>query len=92
MVWRFIQYYHICRYTKTPRNRYNVLLKSLPILSCLRTNDSLDVITDLSISNVYNAILIVVDCLAKKKYYIPYTINKNGTPTEATALFLLQNI
>ena len=35
---------------------------------------------------------MVVDCLIKKRYYIPYTIDKNGTTIEATTQLLFQNI
>ena len=45
----------------------------------------LDFITRLSINNSYNTILIVVDCLTKKKHYISYTTNENNTITKAIA-------
>ena len=40
-------------------------------------------------SNSYNAILMVVDCLKQEKHYIPYTIDRNGTTIEAFAQLLL---
>ena len=35
---------------------------------------------------------MVVDCLTKKKHYIPCTMDENGTTTEAIAHLLLQNV
>ena len=92
MVQRYIQNCHSCRRAKALRDRYNDLLKPLPIPSRLWTDVTLDFLTGLPISNDYNAILMVVDCLTKERYYIPCTINKNGTTTEATAQLLLQNV
>lgn len=34
----------------------------------------------------------MVNCLTKKKHYIPYIIDKNGTTTEVIAQLLLLNI
>ena len=84
MVRRYIQNYHFSRRAKAPRDWYNGLLKPLPILSRPWTDIALDFITGLPISNNYNVILIVVDCLTKEKHYILCTIDKNGTTTEAT--------
>ena len=35
---------------------------------------------------------MVVDCLTKKRHYIPCTTDESGTITEATAQLLLQNV
>ena len=43
-------------------------------------------------NNGYNAILMVVDCLIKEKYYILCITNKNGTTREAISLLFFQNI
>ena len=92
MVRRYILNCHICRCAKAPRNRYNGLLKPLPIPSRPWTDVTLDFVTGLPISNGYNAILMVVDCLTKERHYIPCTTDENGTTTEATAQLLLQNV
>ena len=88
----YIQNCYSCKCVKTPKNGYNRLLKPLPISSCLWTDVILDFVAGLVISNSYNVILIVVDCLIKKRHYILYTINKNGTTTKVTAQLLLYNI
>ncbi len=92
MIWRYIQNYYTCKYAKALKDQYNGLLKLLLISSCLWTDITLDFVTGLFINNGYNTILMVVDCLTKEKYYISYTIDKNGTTTEATTQLLLQNI
>ena len=89
MVWRYIQNCHTFRCVKAPRNWYNGLLKLLPIPSCLSTDVTLDFVTGLPISNGYNAILMVVNCLTKERHYIPCTTDENGTTIEATAQLLL---
>ena len=67
-------------------------MKLLLIPSCLWTDVILGFITGLPINNSYNAILIVVDCLTKKRYYILYTIDESDTITEVIAQLFLQNI
>ena len=93
---KIVQYYiqncHSCRRTKALRDWYNGLLKPLPIPSHPCTNVTLDFVTGLSISNGYNAILMVVDCLTKERHYIPCTTDENVTTTETTAQLLLQNV
>ncbi len=92
MVQRSIQNCHTCRRAKAQRDQYNGFLKPLPIPSRLWTDVTLDFVTGLPISNGYNAILMVVDCLTKERHYILYTTDENGTTTEATAQLLLQNV
>ena len=92
MVRRYIQNCHSCRRAKAPRDRYNGLLKPLPIPSRPWTDVTLDFVTGLPINNGYNAFLMVVDCLTKEKRYIPCTKDENGITTKVTAQLLLQNI
>ena len=70
IVQHYIQNYHFYRYAKVSKDSYNDLLKPLPIPSRPLTNITLDFVTSLPISNSYNPILIVVDCLTKKRHYI----------------------
>lgn len=89
---QYIRNYHLCRYTKAPKNWYNDLLKPLSIHVRLLTDVTLDFVTCLPLSNGYNAILIIVDCLTKEKYYILSTTDDNSTSTEATIKLLLNHI
>ena len=84
MVRRYIQNCHICRYAKASKDWSNGLLKPLPIPFCPWTNITPDFVIGLSVSNSYNAILMVVDHLTKKRHYILYKIDKNGITTKAT--------
>lgn len=88
-VHRYIRNCHTCRRAKAPRNQYNSLLKSLPIPIYPWTNVTL---TGLLPSNGYNAVLMIIDQLTKKKHYIPCTTNENDTTAEATAYLLLNNV
>lgn len=35
---------------------------------------------------------MIIDCLLKNRYYIPYTIDKNGTITKSIAQLLAENV
>ena len=65
------------------------ILNLFSISTHLWTNIILDFIIKLLQSNDYNAILIVIDWLINKKYYIPYTTDKNGIIAETLAYLLL---
>jgi hypothetical protein len=49
-------------------------------------------ITDLSISEGHNAILVVVDRLSKERHYISYIAAEEGTTSEETARMLYYNV
>lgn len=66
-IYRYSQNCHICRHIKTSRDQYNNILKSLLIFISPWTDFTLDFMTGLLPSNDYNAILIVIDRLTKKK-------------------------
>ena len=53
------------------------------------TDVILDFITGLSINNNYNAIMMIVDLLIKKIYYISYSMDENGLITKTIAQLLL---
>lgn len=68
MVKRYIQNCHICRCAKALRNQYNNLLKLLPIFSHPWINITLEFTIGLSVNNIFNAILIIIDHLIKNEY------------------------
>lgn len=84
MVWCYIQNCCFFRCAKALREWYNGLLKPLLIPTHPWTDVILDFITDLSISNSYNTILMVVNQCTKERHYIPCITNENGTTTEVT--------
>ena len=68
------------------------MLKLLSILTHSWTNITLDFITGLPLSNGYNIVLMVIEQLIKKRYFILCTINKNNTTAKATAYLLFNNV
>ncbi len=92
IVYCYIRNCHTCRHAKAPRDRYNGILKFLPIPTCLWTNVTLDFVTRLPLSNGYNAVLMVIDRLTKERHYIPCTTDENGTTAEAITYLLLNNV
>ena len=91
-VHRYIRNCHTCRRAKAPRDRYNGLLKPLPIPARPWIDVTLDFVTGLPPSNGYNAVLMVIDRLTKERHYIPCTTDENGITAEATAYLLLNNV
>ncbi len=81
MVQCYIQNCHSCR-------RAKALKKLLPIPSRPWTDVTLNFVTGLPISNSYNAILMIVDRLIKKRHYIPCSTDENGTTIKAIAELL----
>ena len=92
IIYCYIRNCHTCRYAKALRDRYNGILKPLPILTHFWTDFTLDFVMGLPLSNGYNAILMVIDQWTKKRHYIPYITDKNDTTAEATAYWLLNNV
>ena len=91
-VYRYIRNCHTCRHAKALKDQYNGLLKPLPIPTRPWTDVTLDFVIGLPHNNNYNAILMVIDRLTKKRHYILCTIDKNGTTAEATAYLFLNNV
>ena len=69
-----------------------VCLKLLLIFICFWTNITLDFVTELLFNNNYNIVLIIINQLIKKRYYIPYIINKNNINAKTIVYLLFNNI
>ena len=91
-VHHYIRNCHTCRRTKAPRNRYNGILKSLPIPTRPWTNVIPDFLTGLSLSNGYNVVLMVIDQLTKERCYISCATNENGITAKATTYLLFNTM
>lgn len=89
---RYIQNCHTCQRAKALTDWYNELLKLLLIFSWPWTDFTLDFVTDLAMSNNYNIIIMVVDCLTKERSYIACMTDENGITTQATPPFWHQNV
>ena len=80
------------RRAKAPQDRYNGRLNLLPIPQRPWTEITMDFVTGLPEYELKNAILMVVDRLAKERVYIPCSEKNKGTNAEATAKMLLHNV
>ena len=89
---RYIRNCHVCRRAKAPRDRYNGALKPLPVSQRPWTDITMDFVTGLPECELKNVILMVVDCLAKERVYIPCLDKNEGTNAKATAKMLLHNV
>ncbi len=82
----FVGSYDVCAHVKNPRHRPHGLLQPLLVPTSPWSLISMDFIMDLSRSNSFYSILVVVDCLMKMAHFIPY--NKLITNKKITKLFL----
>ena len=89
---QYIRNCHVCRRAKAPRDRYNGKLKPLPIPQRPWTNITIDFVTGLPECELKNAILLIVDCLAKERVYIPCLDKDKETNAKATARMLVHNV
>ena len=90
---RFIKNCHICRRSKTPKDKYQGALKPLPIPERPWADITLDFVTGLPECNGFNSILVVVDRLTKQRHFIPCsTDSEGGISAEVVARLLLQHV
>ena len=82
----------MCRRAKAPRDKYNGALNPLPVPERPWTDITMDFVTGLPECELKNAILMVVDRLAKERVYIPCSDKDERTNAEATAKMLLHNV
>ena len=76
----------VCSRSKIPRHRPYGLLQPLPIPHRPWSSVSMDFITDLLLSNVYDSIFVVVDRLTKMAHFI--SCKKTSSSEDTTRLFL----
>ncbi len=91
-VYQYIRNCPTCRCAKAPRDQYNGLLNPLLIPPRPWTDVISDFIIGLPQRNGYNAVLIVINQLTKKRHYIPYTTDENDIIAEVTLYLLLNNV
>ena len=89
---QYIRNWHVWKRSKASRNCYNGTLKPLPMPEWPWTDIILDFVTSLPECELKNAILIIVDCLAKKQVYIPCSDKNNKINAKITAKMLLHNV
>ena len=82
----------MCRRAKAPRDQYNGRLNPLPVPQRPWTDITMDFVTGLPECELKNAILMVVDRLAKERVYIPCSDQNEEINAKATAKLLLHNV
>ncbi len=93
-MWKTINWYiqncYICQRSKTSRNKSNDLLQSLSISEQRWQDIAMNFIIDLFDSSKYNAILMIICRLSKKKHYISCIIDDEDVTVKKTAKMLIQ--
>ena len=83
---------HDCCQVKAFKEKLNELLQPLLISVKRWENIVMNFITDLSESDGKNIILIIIDCLSKKRHYVLCSINENSTSVKWTVKIMIQNV
>jgi hypothetical protein len=85
---RFVASCQTCSRTKSSREKYNGLLKPLPVPERRWKDLSVDFVTELPESNGYTNIMVVVDRLSKMRHLVPC----QSTTAPAVARMFLHNV
>ena len=88
MIQQFIHNCHVCKQAKAVQGTYHSLLQPLPMPEQAWINITINFVMRLLkckiYRQIYDAILIVIDQLSKKRHYIPYFEEDKRTFAEAT--------
>ncbi len=87
---RYIRNCYICQRSKTSRNKSNDLLQSLSISEQRWQDIAMNFIINLFDSSEYNAILMIICRLSKKRHYISCITDDEDITVEKTAEMLIQ--
>ena len=89
---QYIRSYHVCKRSKALKDCYSGTLKPLPMPKRPWTDITLDFVIGLPEYELKNAILMVVDRLAKEQVYIPCCDKDDRTNAEAIMRMLIHNL
>ena len=96
MIKWFIRNCHVCKQAKAVRDTYHGLLQPLLVPKQAWINIIMDFVVGLPkckvYEQIYNAILMVINQLSKKRYYIPCSEEDNRTSAKVTTNLFLQDI
>ncbi len=85
----YIKNYHVCQWSKTSRNSINELHHSL-LISQKRWKDiAMNFITELSLSEDYNVICIIIYHFIKKRHYVLCHWEDDNISVEETIWIML---
>ncbi len=83
---------HVCRRSKSSRNKYSRLLNSLSISKRSWINITMNFVIELSESKDFNVILMIINRLTKMHHYIFCTTAKEETNAEKIARLLINHV
>ena len=90
---RYVRNCHLCRRAKALRNKYNDRLNSLSIFKQNWQNISLNFVVELvRFFDRFNLILMIIDKLSNKRYYISYDTDNDDTTTEIIVKMLIHHV
>ena len=90
---RYVRNCHVCRRAKISRDKYNDKLNSLFIFKQNWQNIFLNFVVELfRCSDRFNFILIIIDRLSKKRYYIFYDTDNDDTTAEIIVKMLIHHV
>ena len=83
-IWWYIRNYYTCQQSKVSRNSINELHHSLLISQKCWKDIAMNFITELSLSESYNIICIIICCLIKDHHYVFCHWKDNNISAEET--------
>lgn len=89
---QYIHNCHHCQRSKTPCDSINELLTPLPISKQCWQDIFMNFITELPLSENYNAICTIIDRLLKERHYVPCHSKDEGTSIEEIVQIMLWNV
>jgi len=89
---RYIRNCHACQRSKAPRDSTNGLHHPLPIPQERWKDIAMNFITELPLSEGYNAICTIICRLTKERHYVPCHWGDGDTSAEETVWIMLWNV
>ncbi len=90
---RYIRNCHICKRSKTSRDKYSELLNSLSISNRSWMNIIMNFVIELSKSKKeFNVILMIINRLTKMHHYVSCVAEEDETTVEKTAQLLINHV
>jgi hypothetical protein len=89
---RYVRNCHVCRRSKTLRDRYSELLNSLSISNKSWIDIIMNFVTELFMSKEFNVILMMINKFIKMRHYILCTTEDESISAEKTTHFLINHV
>jgi hypothetical protein len=89
---RYIKNYHVCKRSKTSKDKYFDLLNFLLISDCSWTDITMNFVIELFESKEFNAILMIINRLTKMHHYISCVAAQEEISAEEIARLLISHV